>query len=108
MINFYWPFKSLNLEDISEVSKRLKFLKKLINAKIVRYDYAMQLRITGIKSEIRFLKSVLKKSKYAKSNINLLKNDKLVQETVSNTIESGQTTKKINNNHLKKIKNGKF
>jgi hypothetical protein len=108
MINFYWPFKSLNLEDSSEVNKRLKFLKKLINAKNAKYDYAIQSRITGIKAEIKFLKSVLKKSKYAKSNINFLKNEKLGHETANSSVESGQTAKKINNNHLKTIKNGKF
>lgn len=89
MINFYWPFRSLNLEKISDVRKRLKFLTKLINDKNTMMDYAIWSQKSHIEEEIRFLKSVLKKSKYAKSNINYLKNDKLVQETVVNqdTIE---------------------
>ena len=107
MRNFYWPFKSLNLEDCTEVTKRLTFLKKQMNAKNAKYDYALQTRIKGIKAEIRFLKSVLKKSKYAKSNINFLENDKPVRKTVDSTIVNGQMTKENSNNNLKIRKNGK-
>jgi hypothetical protein len=107
MRNFYWSFKSLNLEDSTEVTKRLSCLKKLINAENAKYDYAIQIHIKGIKAEIKFLKSVLKKSKYAKSNINFLKNEKLVQETANSSVLSGQATKENINNNLKLRKNGK-
>lgn len=108
MRNFYWSFKSLNLEDSTEVTKRLTCLKKLINAKNAKYDYAIQIHIKGIKAEIRFLKSVLKKSKCAKSNINSINDDKPVQETVKSSVKSGQETKKKNTNTKNILKNGKF
>lgn len=108
MRNFYWPFKSLNLEDSTEVTKRLKCLKKLINAENAKYDYAIQIHIKGIKAEMRFLKSVLKKSKCTKSNINFLNNDKSVQETVKSSVQSGQETKKKNTNTKNILKNGEF
>ncbi len=53
----------------------------------------------------------MKSINWTKGPVHVNKWDKhitVIQETVNNTIERGQTTKKINNNHLKTIKNGKF
>ncbi len=61
--------------------------------------------------DLTFKKFKMKSINWTKGPVHVNKWDKhitVIQETVNNTIERGQTTKKINNNHLKTIKNGKF
>jgi hypothetical protein len=113
MSKFIKSIKSQNLERNIRVQKLLKLLCRKIeildNNPNAKFDYASLTFKNWIMSEVKFLENIIDNSdKNSNSKVELDIKEYPVQLRLCNIFFKISKEKKINNNHLKTIENGKF